>query len=125
MKQATEHAIARAQERYSLTLAEGDIAQILADCRSGKATCWKVTDNGNKVHICVVQRKIMVVMVDPRADFIITFLPRDYFNAGAALAHKQKAGAKQRAKASPASIPRKERRQTNRAIIDASLGDEA
>lgn len=125
MRHATEHAIARAQERYSLTLVEGDIAKILADCRSGRATCWKVTDGGNKVHICALQGKILVVMVDPRADFIITFLPRDYFTAGSTLAHKQKAGAKQRAKASPASIRRHARRQTERQVIKDSLGDDA
>lgn len=125
MKRASEHALTRAQERYSMTLNEGDVAKILIDCRSGRATCWKVTDTGNKVHICVVQGKIMVVMVDPRADFIITFLPRDYFTAGGSLAHKQKQGGKQRAKASPICTRRKARRLTDRSLIEDSMGDEA
>lgn len=85
----THHALERAMERYGFTPDQSEVAQILADCKTGIAPCLRKNDMG-RVHVCKVRGKLMVVSLALDAPLIVTVLDRSYFNAGSRLQHHQR-----------------------------------
>lgn len=119
MKGISDHALARALERYGFALTDFEAQQILDDCRCGRAPCLKKLDDG-RVYAVRVRDRLMITCI--KFGIIATFLPRDYFAAGASLEHHKKAhGTKQKPRISPNAMRRQPRRQTEQALIRASL----
>lgn len=85
----SEHALERAQERYGFAPNHLEVAQILEDCRTGKAPCLRKNEIGRQ-HVARVRGGLMIVCLAPVEAMIITVFPRDYFNAGRSRAHHTK-----------------------------------
>lgn len=91
MKGITDHAAERSIERYGFAPDASEVHQILADCRTGVAPCLRKNEIGRQ-HVAKVRGKLMIVCLAIAEPVIITVFPRDYFNAGSAIAHLQKTG---------------------------------
>lgn len=100
MKRMTDHARDRLRERYHMALSGREIAQLFADCESGKAACMRRDERG-ATYVVRVREVPVVALINHAGDRIVTFFPPDYFNRGHRLAHrKNKHPRKQRGKAS-------------------------
>ena len=89
MKLCADHARERALERYGVNLTDQDIADLLADVRSGKALTASIGEDGRTCIGRLRGKPVVFVMAADR-DFIVTFQPPDYFVKGSKLAHKKR-----------------------------------
>lgn len=83
----SEHARERAFERYNIVLGVHNMREILRACQDGRAWRMQTTDQGDVYVWRYFARTILPVIRN--GEFIVTFLPGDYFSAGSRLRRKQ------------------------------------
>lgn len=86
MSEFSAHAQERARERYGLNLTGSDMRGLLAQCKSGKAMPFQRQTIPPGVERIVWGAKFgeitVVFITNAAADFIVSFLPQNYFKSG-------------------------------------------
>lgn len=81
----SEHAVERAQERYGLKLSAADMGEIIRATNDGRAQLMSRHETGGNVFIWRFKGQPIYPLVNVEGEFIISFMPKDYFRAGGRL----------------------------------------
>jgi len=85
------HAIARARERYGLSLDVDDIKKMVATIERGDSVRLRVEPNKRyEAHWLRFRDRLMVVSYEPAVKRITSFLPPDSVKAGSFARHRAK-----------------------------------
>ncbi len=78
----TPHAIARAQERYNVTLRVEDLERLARDCEEGRAVLLANLPDGTRKMLVRYGTVVLVACYSPLKGVILTFLPPHGFSRG-------------------------------------------